>query len=122
MSYSLYKLIHLTGIFMVLVSLGGLTLYVANGGVRAENSWRRQAALTHGIGLFLALLGGFGMLARLGIHWPWPTWLIVKLVVWLLLGAMVALVYRKSELSKVWWWGTILLALFAGFMALVKPI
>ena len=107
---------------MVLVSLGGLTLYVANGGVRAENSWRRQAALTHGIGLFLALLGGFGMLARLGIHWPWPTWLIVKLVVWLLLGAMVALVYRKSELSKVWWWGTILLALFAGFMALVKPI
>jgi hypothetical protein len=30
-------------------------------------AWRLPAALTHGLGLVLALVGGFGLLAKLGI-------------------------------------------------------
>ena len=77
--YTVYKFIHFLGIIMIFVSLGGVMVHVFNGGAKADNIWRKPAGITHGIGLFLVLLGGFGMMARLGIQWPWPGWLFVKL-------------------------------------------
>ena len=58
LSYPDYKLIHLLGIFMTFVSLGGVLLYVLNNGTKVDNRWRKTVAITHGIGLFLVLLGG----------------------------------------------------------------
>lgn len=41
---------------------------------------RRRIASGHGAGLFLVLLGGSGMMARVGIGGlPWPGWVPVKL-------------------------------------------
>ena len=115
-----YKNIHLLGVFMILMALGGLILHRINGGIR-EHAWRKPVAVTHGVGLLLALVGGFGALARLGIFWPLPGWVIGKLVIWLVFGALVAVIFRSPTLAKPLWWVTIVLAALAGYLALHKP-
>jgi hypothetical protein len=90
------------------------------GGTR-DHAWRKPVAITHGIGLFLVLLGGFGMLARLGIHWPWPGWVLVKVVIWIILGALGAVAARKTTLAQPLWWMTIVLGGLAAYVAGNKP-
>jgi hypothetical protein len=120
LAVAVYKNMHLLGVFMVLVALGGVLLHHILGGAR-DHSWRKPVAITHGIGLLLVLLGGFGMLARLGIHWPWPGWILVKLVIWVIFGALSALVARSATLAQPLWWVTIILAGLAAYLALYKP-
>jgi len=117
---TVYKNIHLLGVFMILVALGGVILHRINGGTR-EHAWRKPVAITHGLGLLLALVSGFGMQARLSIFWPIPGWAIGKLVIWLVLGALTVIVYRSPALAKPLWWVTIVLAALAGYLALHKP-
>lgn len=119
-SYQLYKLVHFSGIFMLLISLGGLILHRINGGA-AQHPWRKHAALTHGAGLFLILLGGFGMLARMNVVTGLPGWIYAKLGIWLLLGALVAILRFKPSLAKALWWSTVALALGAAYLAIHKP-
>jgi hypothetical protein len=78
----------------------------------------------HGVGAFLILLGGFGMLARMGfLHGSnFPGWLWAKIVIWALLSAIVLLPYRKAALARPF---IVLLPLLAGvavYMALYKPV
>ena len=77
----------------------------------------------HGIGAFLILLGGFGMLARLGfLHGAnFPGWLWVKIIVWVILSAVVLLPYRRPGLAKPFLLVLPLLAGVAVYMALYKP-
>jgi hypothetical protein len=121
-SYSVYRVVHLVGIFILFAVLGGL----AWGGARAEARGaisRPLAMALHGIGLFIVLLGGFGLLARIGVMhgMNWPGWVWGKLVIWLLLGAAVIIPKRKPE------WGAALLLLIptlggvAAWLAIFKP-
>ena len=119
-SLTVYKNIHLLGVFMILVALGGLILHRINGGTRAH-AWRQPVAITHGVGLLLALVGGFGMLAHLEIFWPIPGWAIGKLVIWLVLAALAAIIFRSPALARPLWWVTIVLAGLGGYLALNKP-
>jgi len=119
-SFAVYKNIHLIGIFMVLMALGGLLLHRINGGTQ-RHAWRRPVALTHGIGMLLVLLGGFGMLARIGLSWPWPGWVTVKVIIWIVLGGLVAVIFRAPTLAKPLWWMTIVLAGLAAYVAGYKP-
>jgi len=121
MSYEVYKLIHVIGILMLFVALGGLTHYVIGGGNKQDNPWRAQAAMTHGIGLFLILLGGFGMLARLKIGWPWPSWIYGKVLIWMVLGALVAVIYRKPALAKSLWFGVLVFGIIAASLGIMHP-
>ena len=120
MSLGIYKIIHLVGIAMTLLAVGGMAMHAITDGEK-KNPWRRSAVITHGVGLFLALLGGFGMLARLEIHWPWPGWVAVKFGIWLVLGGTIAMLYRKPALNKGVWWGTLFLFFIAAYMAGQKP-
>ena len=115
-----YKNMHLLGVFMLLVALGGLMLHQINAATR-ENIWRKPVAITHGVGLLLALVGGFGMLARLGIQWPWPGWVITKIVIWIIFGAVIGVLGRVPSLAKPLWWITIILGAVAAYLALNKP-
>jgi hypothetical protein len=117
---TIYKNLHLIGVFMILVALGGIILQQINAAPRGQ-VWRRPMAITHGIGMVLALVGGFGMLARLGIFWPWPGWVIGKIIIWLVFGILVALIGRMPALAKPLWWSTIALAAIAAYLALNKP-
>lgn len=121
MSYQFYKIMHLTGIAMTLLSLGGLMVHAITGGSKAAMAWRRPVMITHGLGLLLALVGAFGLLARLGIHWPWPGWVIVKLGIWLVLGGVVAVVFRKPEVNRALWVLVIALFVLAAYLANFKP-
>lgn len=121
MSLLVYKVIHLIGIFMIVMALGGMLVHAMNGQSKQDNAFRKGAAMTHGIGMFLALLGGFGMLARLSIHWPWPGWVWVKFIIWIVLGGLVGAIYRKLDAGKMLWAATLLLSGVAAYMALFKP-
>jgi len=70
--------------------------------------------------LFLILLGGFGMLARLGLGLP--GWAIIKLLIWVALGAMTALINRQPKMSKLWWWVTFALGMGSVFTVIYKPL
>ena len=102
MPYEMYKALHVLGLSLVVLSLGGILLHVINGGTKASNSFRKGAMITHGVGLLLLLIAGFGMLAKLGIHGI-PGWIGVKLLIWLALGAFVAIAYKKQALAKKFW-------------------
>ena len=118
MSYELYKIIHFAGILLVFLAFG-MAVRAARAGDSGEG--RKPIAMGHGIGLFLVLLGGFGMLARLEITGSWPTWVTVKVVVWVLLGGAMVLFKRAAGASRVW--GAVVLALgvAAAWAAIMKP-
>jgi hypothetical protein len=120
MSYEFYKVLHIFAAFTVLMSLGGIALHTSNGGTR-EYANRKWIAMIHGIGLLLSLVGGFGLLARLGMMGGLPGWVLVKLCVWLALGAAPVLFYKKSAISKSLFFGVLLLATIAVAMAVYKP-
>jgi hypothetical protein len=101
MSYEFYKTVHVLGIALVLLALGGIAMHTINGGTKASNSFRKTAMITHGVGLLLVLVAGFGMLAKLQIHGI-PTWAALKLVIWVVLGAFAALAYKEGMAKKVW--------------------
>jgi hypothetical protein len=115
-SYDVYRLVHFAGLFLLFLSFGGLLVHVRNGGDRAGNASRAFVAAGHGVGLFLMLLGGFGMLARLGLTAGLPGWIHVKLTLWALLAAAIALPYRFPRLATALWFVLPVLALFAAYV------
>ena len=119
MSYEFYKIVHLFGISLVVMALGGILLFTINGGTKVSNSFRKGAMMTHGIGLLLVLVGGFGLLARLGIH-AIPMWAALKLLIWALFGAFVGLAYKPNLARKVWLVVPVLVVCAAA-LAITKP-
>ena len=119
-SYTAYKVLHLAGVILVLFSLGGLIVVNAVESQR-HTSLRKLALVTNGIGLLIALIAGFGLLARLAITMPWPGWVYGKILIWLLLAGMSALIRRRPESVSLFWWGSLLLATIAAYLAVYKP-
>jgi hypothetical protein len=118
-----YEVVHLIGIAMLFVAIGGVAVHAANGGTKADSQTRSLVGSVHGVGALLILVGGFGMLARIGFQHGanFPGWLWVKLIVWTILSAVVLLPYRKPALARPFF---VLLPLLAGvavYMALYKP-
>ncbi len=119
MSYEFYKVIHLLGLSMVIMSLGGILVFAINGGQKATNSFRKGAMITHGVGLLLTLVAGFGMLHKAQIP-GFPGWAVGKLIIWLALGAFVGLAYKQNLARKLWIVLPLLIAVGA-VLAIVKP-
>ena len=117
MRYQLYQIIHLTGVLMVFLAYGGMIVRSATGS--DNKGLRRLGGITSGIGLFLILLGGFGLLAVM--NYGWPLWVLIKVGVWVLLGGMIAVINRKPECSQFSWWFTIILGMIALLMVILKP-
>ncbi len=120
-SYAVYKIVHLVGVFMVFLALGGVATNAINGGTK-NHSWRKPIAITHGIGLLLSLVGGFGLLARLGIiHGGLPGWVMAKLGIWTLFAVLIGVVSRKPSWAKPIWPLIIVLGATASYLAGSKP-
>ena len=102
---------------MIFLAYGGLIFRSLLGeeGVRL----RKFAGLTAGIGLLLALLGGFGLIAKLG--YGFPVWIWIKMGIWLALGGLIAVVNRKPEIGKILWWVVVILGIVAVAVANLKP-
>lgn len=118
MSYLAYKWLHLMGVFAVLMGLGG---QIALSGVEKKGRLDKLAGLCHGLGLLVVLVAGFGLIVRLAIPWPWPGWVLAKLVIWLLVGSLLALVRKRAALAMAWWWVAFALAASAAYLALFQP-
>lgn len=122
MSYTFYKILHVASVLAVFAALGGACLHAMQGGGREGNSGRGALHALHGIALFLALVGGFGLLARLGMATGWPGWVWAKLVVWLVLGGLLMVPARRPALARPILLGVLpLLGLAAAWLAIAKP-
>lgn len=121
-----YEIVHLIGIALTMAALGATALHALEGGTRRGPRARRALVVTYGVGLFLILLGGFGMLARLGIARAgvaaFPGWLWAKLTVWAVLGAVMMLPYRRPAWAMPMLLLTPLLIGLATYFALYKPL
>ena len=85
MSYTTYKIIHLIGIAVIAIGIGGML---------AGGNNRRTFAIFQGIGLLVMLVSGFGILAKLGLGFP--HFAIAKTVLWVVIG-MLPLIFRKLK-------------------------
>ena len=117
MSYAIYKIIHLTGVMMIFLSLGGLICR----SILADNEKRlkRFAGITIGIGLIIVLISGFGLITKLSIGFP--GWIIGKLTIWIIIGGLIGLINRKGTLGVILWWLIIGLGCIAATLAVNKP-
>ena len=113
MPANFYSLLHITGILMVFIGNGSLIGLAIS---KVDNpEVKKLGAITSGIGLALLLVAGFGLIAKLGYSYT-STWIVVKMIIWLLLGSLVAFINRKPEWAKLLWWITLLLGLIAVLM------
>lgn len=122
-SHQLYNVVHIVGIVLVMSALGGAAVYAMIGETRTGPSPRRLLAILHGVGAFLVLLGGFGMLARLGFlrGASFPGWLWVKLIVWALVAVALIVPFRRPALARPLLLSLPVLAGIAAYMAIYKP-
>ena len=106
-----YHIAHIVGLVFVFIGFGCL---LTSEGAKSAMKW-------HGTGLLISLVTGFGMLARLQISWPWPTWVIVKVSLWVVLAVLPILAKRRVVAAPV---VVILVAAVGGvlaYMGYLKP-
>lgn len=120
MSYEFYKILHLTGLILLFSGLVSLLTLKATGAA-VEGPARKFSFLTHGIGLFLILLSGFGLLARLELIRDLPTWIYIKLAIWLYFGLSIALIKRRGQLGWVLYVPMLVIFMAAAYLATNKP-
>ena len=107
MDPGIYKFIHYLGIFFLLTGLGGL--------IFSEKEKIKLATISHGIGLLLILLGGFGMQAKIE-GMGFPAWFTVKLVIWLVLGGLVVAIKKKLMPPVAGWLFVVVLCAVAAWL------
>jgi len=114
LSVAAYKVVHILGVLLV---------FVAFGAALGDGSRKKLASMTHGIGLLIVLIAGFGAMARLGISGPgnWPLWIWLKLLIWLVLGAAMTVAKKSPAAAKALWWLLPLVGASAAYLALFKP-
>ena len=116
MNPSFYQVLHIVGISMVFLGYGAL---LARSMAAPENvSIRKLGSITSGIGLLLILVAGFGLIPKLG-HSYTETWILVKLIIWLILGGLIVLINRKPQLAMLLWCLLIALSATATIMVYV---
>ena len=117
MSYSFYHFLHLTSIVVLFMCLASMA---TSKWIAPDKPWPKWFSIAHGLSLLIVLVGGFGMLARLGMTAGLPTWIYVKLIVWGLLGAMLALIKRAPQKAQALWITSALLGFIAIYVVSFK--
>ncbi len=118
LSYQIYKILHLVSLFGVFMCLGALVIHNMNGGGK-DYPARMWLVLSFSAFMFFAFVGGFGLLARLGVGLP--TWIFAKIALWLVVGGYMTVIVKKPDLSKVHWFVLLVLGATGAYVALYKP-
>jgi len=120
MSYNFYNFIHLFGVILLLLGYGAL---LARAVLAPDNkSVRFWGAIIGGIGLLFLLVAGFGMQAKGGFGWP--LWILLKIVIWVLLGGALSFINKKPSWNKALWVAVIALsgmAVWLGIFGKLTP-
>jgi hypothetical protein len=109
MDLLILKTLHIAGVIALFSSLGAVML----GG-----SSKKSASILHGVSLVLILLVGFAMLKKPPMG---QSWWMVKLGLWLFIGAAPALTKRKLLPASVVLGLCITAAAAAAWLGLAKP-
>ena len=105
-----YKVLHLVGLMAVFMGLG-VTLV-------PDSKARKYGLLLHGTGLGLVLVAGFGLIATMKTGFP--SWVILKMVIWLALGLVPMLVKRRAIPPAVAWMAALALGFGAAYLGIYK--
>lgn len=118
--YEFYKVMHILGLMLLFTGLSGVLFSFALQ-KNVPGKWKALTFSSHGLGMLLILVGGFGMAARLELTSGLPHWIYAKLIVWGLLGLSVSLAKRKAQQGLLLI-GLFTLLGFAGtYFAVYKP-
>lgn len=118
--YEVYKVLHLLGIFMVVTSVSAMCIQATQGEIK-QHSWKKFLFSIHGSGMFLSLLGGFGLMARLGLaHGSFPLWIKLKLLIWTSFGLFVFLLIKNKNMNKAIWFLNLAMVTLAAYLAVNK--
>lgn len=112
-SYEFYKVVHLFSIVLMLTGLSISFFEVKSKSVK----------ILTGIGTLFTLVGGMGLLARLGINHgeAWPVWVKAKMTIWFIIGIGGAVVARRfSSYGKFAYPILLILFLSASLFAVFK--
>ncbi len=120
-SYTAYKVIHVTGIALLFTALGAIALASNQRLLDNRNQARKIIGIAHGVALVIVLVSGMGLLARLGVTGAWPLWIWVKLGLWAVFGAATAFIRRVPERFAWVLFLLPLLATLAAYLAFYKP-
>jgi hypothetical protein len=115
MPVSLYQFLHIVGALTVFFALGGAIATSMSGGGK-----NKLFSILHGIGVLLLLVAGFGNLAKLGIGFP--TWVQIKIVLWLIVATLPMLINRMPNKATILWTSTLAIGIVAVFLAVYKPL
>lgn len=111
MSLPFYHYLHLIGLILVFVGIGGL---LSSEGAKKAMKW-------HGIGLLISLVSGFGMLAKMGIMGSMPKWVWAKIVLWLVLGFLPVLAKRRVLAAPAVVLLAVIVGAALGYLGYFKP-
>ncbi len=92
MSPLFYSILHVISVLV----LTGYTFYA----FAAPPESKKKVMIITGVASLLALVGGFGLQAKLQVGWP--GWFVVKMLCWLGLSALAGMGYRRrAEAGKL---------------------
>lgn len=111
MSPTFYYVIHVVSVLV----LTGYTFYA----FAAPAETRRTVMIVTGVASLLALVGGFGLQAKLAVGWP--GWLVIKLLCWLGLSALAGIGYRRRGAAGTLSLVAVSLVILAVVLVYTKP-
>ncbi|MDA0841693.1 MAG: hypothetical protein O3B01_20130 [Planctomycetota bacterium] len=119
MSPEVYRFIHLASVLVLFLSMGGLIIPTMMGPSENDKGGRKLAMICHGLAMFLVLVAGFGLIAKL--KYGFQGWVVAKIMIWFLIGGLLIIIKRRPQLGKQLWFVMIALAVAAAYLAGFKP-
>lgn len=115
LSYEFYKVLHFASIFFFVAGMSASYL------MRPAPKFIK---IVTGIASFLILVGGMGLLARIGYQHgqgAWPAWVQAKVGIWLVLAVGTPVMAKRlSKHHAIFWTVSLFLAVIAAYSAVMK--
>lgn len=111
MSPLFYSILHVISVLV----LTGYTFYA----FAAPPESKKKVMIITGVASLLALVGGFGLQAKLQVGWP--GWFVVKMLCWLGLSALAGMGYRRRAEAGMLAIAAIVLVVIAVVVVYLKP-